>query len=157
MFPFSDLTDQELNFNLSGVDDDIIDLYEQCSHLNYAPFTYSEKNVHCINDVDSDNNWYNIVNADSVYFTEDEFNKKIVPKNQGLSNFSIIHFNVRSMSANFNKLKACISLLDCTFDVIAISETWMNENDEFQLENYNCFYTSRYQRIGGGVALYISL
>ena len=43
MFPFSDLTDQELNFNLSGVDDDIIDLYEQCSHLNYAPFTYSEK------------------------------------------------------------------------------------------------------------------
>ena len=64
----------------------------------------TQKNVHCINDdIDPDNNLYNRVNADSVYFTEDEFNTKIVPKNQWLSNFSIIHFNVRSMCANFNK------------------------------------------------------
>ena len=40
------------------------------------------------------------------------------------------------MAVNFNKLKACIAQLDYKFDVIAISETWMNDNEseEFQLE-----------------------
>ena len=60
------------------------------------------------------------------------------------------------MAANFNKLKACIAQLDYKFDVIAISETWMNDNEseEFQLENYNACYISRQHRTNGGVALY---
>ena len=43
LFPFSDLTDEELCFNMSGVDDNLIELHEQCAHLNYIPFTYSDK------------------------------------------------------------------------------------------------------------------
>ena len=83
--------------------------------------------------IDPDNNLHNRVNLDSLYYTDDEFNTKVVPKSEGSSNFSIIHFNTRSMAANFNKLKACI---DYKFDVIAISETWMNDNEseEYQLE-----------------------
>ena len=66
-------------------------------------------------------------------YTYNEFNTKVVPKSEGL----IIHFSIRSMAANFNKLKACIAQLDYKFDVIAISETWKNDNEseEFQLEN----------------------
>ena len=36
MFPFSDLTDQELNFNLSGVHDDIIDLFKSINQITLA-------------------------------------------------------------------------------------------------------------------------
>ena len=62
------------------------------------------------------------------------------------------------IKATFNKLKACIAQLYCTFDVIAISETWTNDNEgeEFQLENYNTYYISRQHRTGGGVAVYIN-
>ena len=159
LFPFGDLTDEELCFNMSGVDDNLIELYEQCAQLKYVPFNYSDKNDYTINgSIDPDNNLHNRVNVDSLYYTDDEFNTKVVPKSEGLSNFSIIHFNTRSMAANFNKLKACIAQLDYKFDVIAIIETWMNDNEseEFQLENYNAYYISRHHRTGGGVALYIN-
>ena len=48
---------------------------------------------------------------------------------QAASTFSIIHFNARSVSANFNKLKSVLSSFDFTFDVIAVSETWLNNDD----------------------------
>ena len=124
----------------------LIELYEHCAHLNYVPFTYSDKNNYTINgSIDPDNNLHNRVNVDSLYYTDDEFNTKVVRKREGLSNFSIIHFSIRSMAASFNKLKACITQLDYKFDVIAISETWMNDNEseEFQFENYNAYYISR--------------
>ena len=56
-------------------------------------------------------------------------------------NILIIHFNTISMAANVNKLKACIVHLYCKFDVIAIFETWMNNNEseEFPLENDDVF------------------
>ena len=43
LFPFGDLIDEELCFNMSGVDDNLIELCEQCTHLNYVPFPYSDK------------------------------------------------------------------------------------------------------------------
>ena len=43
LFPFGDLTDEELCFNMSDVDDNLIELCEQCTHLNYVSFTYSDK------------------------------------------------------------------------------------------------------------------
>ena len=47
-------------------------------------------------DIDHDNNIYNELNVDSVYYTEDECNDKIVSKVQAASTFSIINFNARS-------------------------------------------------------------
>ena len=40
--------------------------------------------------IDPDDNFYNGLNVDSVYYTEDEFNDKIVTKVQAASTFSII-------------------------------------------------------------------
>ena len=51
-------------------------------------------------DIDPDDNFYNGLKIDSVYYTEDEFNDKIVSKMQAVSTFSIIHYNARSMSAD---------------------------------------------------------
>ena len=97
-------------------------------------------------------------NVDSVYYTEDEFNEKIVSKLQAASTFSISHFNARSMSANFNKLKSVLSSFDFTFDVIAVSETWLNNDDldSFHVDDYDDIHTCRPNRGGGGVALYVN-
>ena len=98
--------------------------------------------------------FYNGLNVDSVYYTEDEFNDKIVTKVQAASTFSIIHFNARSMSANFNKLKSVLSSFDFTFDVIAVSETWLNNDDldSFHMDDYDDIHTCRPNR--GGVELH---
>ena len=92
--------------------------------------------------IDPDDNFYNGLNVDSVYYTEDEFNEKIVTKVQAASTFSIIHFNARSMSVNFNKLKSVLSSFDFTFDVIAVSETWLNNDDLdfFHMNDYDDTY-----------------
>ena len=49
---------------------------------------------------------------------------------QGLSarnNFSVMHFNIRSLSKNHDNLVTFLSTVRCTFDVIACSEIWLNE------------------------------
>ena len=93
-----------------------------------------------------------------IVYTEDEFNDTIVTKVQAASTFSIIHFNARSMSANFNKLKSVLSSFDFTFDVIAVSETWLNNDDldSFHMDDYADIHTCRPNRGGGGVALYVN-
>ena len=53
--------------------------------------------------------FYNDLNVDSVYYTDDEFNDFFLSKVQAASTFNIIQFNARSMSANFNNLKSVLS------------------------------------------------
>ena len=96
----------------------------------------------------------------SIYYTEDEFNDKIVSKTQAVStlsiiHFNIIHFNARSMSANFNKLKSVLSPFDFTYDMIAITETWLSDDDfdYFHMADYDDIHTYRPNRDG---ALYIN-
>ena len=55
----------------------------------------------------------------------------------------------------------CLTELNCSFDIIAISETWEDESNTIQnynMHGYNVFSTARtYKRGGGGgVALYIT-
>ena len=62
------------------------------------------------------------------------------------------------MSANFNKLKSVLSSFDFTFDVIAVSETWLNNDhlDYFHMDDYDDIHTCRPNRGGGGVAFYVN-
>ena len=78
---------------------------------------------------------------------------------QAASTFSIIHFNARSMSANFNKLKSVLSSFDFMFDVNAVTETWLTDDDLdcFHMDDYDDIHTCRSNRGGGGVALYINI
>ena len=93
----------------------------------------------------------------------------IIPKNNSNTNLlvrkkkvptflSIIHLNCRSLPSNYNKLKDCINALDFQFDVIALSETWLidNDTDSFNIDGYKMFTCSRTNKSGGGVALYIN-
>jgi len=52
----------------------------------------------------------------------------------------------------------CIHALKCSFDVIAITETWMDQPSSVQentIRGYNTFNAFRTYKRGGGVAVYI--
>lgn len=69
--------------------------------------------------------------------------------------FSIIHFNSRSLYSNFEHIKGYLQNISHRFNIIAISETWITENRgvNFELEGYELNYTNRQDKGGGGVAL----
>ena len=69
---------------------------------------------------------------------------------------SFIHFNARSLKTNFHKIKDYILELNINFDIIAITETWIEPNliSDFNINNYDAFHITRGTRRGGGVAIY---
>lgn len=71
------------------------------------------------NSIDPEANFYNENKSNSEYYAENQFN------NLNLDGFSIIHFNSRSLYTNFVQIKDYLKSLKHTFQVIAISETWL--------------------------------
>ena len=69
-----------------------------------------------------------------------------------------MHLNIRSIPSNLTKLVQYLSNLNVNFDIIGISETWLNETykDSFNLNGYNYVPLVRQDRIHGGVSLFIS-
>ena len=75
----------------------------------------------------------------------------------GLLGLSIIHFNTRSVNANFVKMYDYLIGLSPNFDIIAVSETWIQSDSitEFQINCYELFSVRRETKGGGGVVLYV--
>ena len=76
------------------------------------------------------------------------------------SNFSILHINARSLPRNFDSI---INFMNCInnykFTVIAITETWLYQNDYaslYDIPGYNFCCSGRRTGRGGGVGLYVS-
>ncbi len=69
---------------------------------------------------------------------------------------SIIHFNSRSLYANYQNMKEYLNQFKKPFSVTAISETWLSSEKgaDFQLKGYEFNYVNRKNK-KGGVALYI--
>ena len=89
------------------------------------------------------------------YYDSGKFNS--VFSVNGTRDFSVIHVNIRSISANGDALSVYLSTLNREFDVICLSETWVRELefiDDF-FPNYTSFHSTRLGRRGGGVAMYI--
>lgn len=71
---------------------------------------------------------------------------------------SIIHFNSRSLYANFENIKYFLSQFTQPLSIIAVSETWINNERviDFELNRYDlvCVNT-KYKNSGAGVALFV--
>ena len=73
------------------------------------------------------------------------------------NNLSVLHVNARSLRNNLNYLQVYLRTLNHNCSVIAISETWAN-NDSRSLLNILGFDSTRKNRTsgrGGGVALFV--
>ena len=100
-------------------------------------------------DVATPTNW----NMLCKYLTLNE----LLNEKSNCHNLSITHINTRSLKKNFDSLKTYLSHFTVLPKFIAITETWLKENDEssFQLPNFKFLSNPRKDRTGGGVGLYI--
>jgi hypothetical protein len=130
------------------------DLNSVCHNLE-SEFRNSIKHKNSELDSSIDpNNLFDSIDTSCSYFTDTEF-KKNVSAIQGLS---FIHFNARSLCSNFDSIKTYIQDLNKPFDVIAISETWLNEHvniKDYSIDNYQLYNTNRTSKRGGVVLLYV--
>ena len=124
--------------------------------FNLCSFKYSDHDAGDFdNNIDPDNNLYNGIETKCNYYTDNQFDTNM--QDIGLLGLSIIHFNARSLNANFVKIYDYLNGLSLNFDIIAISETWIQSDSitEFQINGYELFSVRRKTKGGGGVVLYV--
>ena len=94
---------------------------------------------------------------ENQYFDSDKFNRVFF--SDGGRDLSLIHLNIRSIRANGDAFILYLSLLKRKFDVICLTETWVKEPDLIDdiFSDYHSFHSFRQSRVGGGVAIYISV
>ena len=61
----------------------------------------------------------------SKYYSISEFNSAVSDS----SSFSLCHCNIRSATKNGNNVSNHLNSLTLQFDIIALKETWLNENN----------------------------
>merc|ERR1711872_755215 len=71
---------------------------------------------------------------------------------------SVFHINILCLNTNIIHLEALLSSLPHTPDILALSETWLNNDDKsnYKLDGYQSVHVVRENRIRGGVSLFIN-
>lgn len=72
--------------------------------------------------------WQLVLNQNCQYYTEDHYNNKFKSDNK----FWVIHFNSRSLYANFEHIKSYLKQFTQPFTVIFI--TWINSEREMEFD-----------------------
>ena len=107
-----------------------------CDKLLFNTFEVHEDNMDTQNmlpctDTDPDQHYYSQLHdsqklCDSKYYNIDEFNRATI-RNVNYKKFSMYHCNIRSATKNGNNLSIHMKALNHEFDVIALTETWLND------------------------------
>lgn len=152
LFPFNEINDEELNCIFS---DTVQNNFHNDVDINTAVVCDSDENV-TLYDLDPDENFFEL-NNDVKYWLPDEFNKNPDFINDKL-NFSMLHFNSRSLNKNYDAINQFIDQLDLRFSIYGFSETWIYEKTPllFNMDGYTFYHSDREGRKGGGVALLVN-
>ena len=95
----------------------------------------------------------------SPYYTIDEFT--CASNSLSKNSFSILQINIRSMNKNFEKFEEYLNVVKGRFSIIALTETWCNndradQNSFWQIPNYTPIDQIRQTELkGGGTALFV--
>ena len=132
------------NLPTNDIEDEYIDktLNDRPSKLYFNPLRQCDENEAIIYDNTCE------------YFSNQEFNTNV----NTINDLSILNFNIRSMSKNIDKLKEYLEVLNHKFSIIALQETWFQDNnpiDYFNLDNYCLETVNRIDCKVGGVGFYI--
>ena len=158
LFPYHHIDNDEFCYINSSIDvnEDLFSMYKTCKNIKKDTLKYNDFNICDFeNKIDPQNNYYNEFENKCDYYTNVEFCNKVTC-NDG---FSLIHFNCRSLKANAKNINSYIDSLNYRFDVIALTETWLNKDDnvnDFNIEGYDIAFTNRKNKRGGGVMLFVS-
>ena len=148
IFPFNHIVDDdEFKFALFCLDNTID--FNRMISLKFNPLSFEElmRNSHQsidLNDISTPSSKCSYLFDKNICYSGD-------------NDFSILHFNSRSLNKNFDYIHDFISGIDHTFTVIAVSETWFTDDntDLCNIENYVLISAPRGSRRSGGSALYV--
>lgn len=124
--------------------------------LNLKKLTYNDNSIQAKFDPDNEIK----DNSNFSYYSTKDF-KKLKDKFNNRKTFSLMHTNIESLNANFDKLQYLINDIDFQFDIIALTETWNDENKKhlFQpgvLDNYYSYEGITGNSSKGGCGFYIN-
>ena len=93
------------------------------------------------------------------YYAPTEFKDSFGARSHNInSSLSVLHSNVRSIQGNFDKFQQMLFDLDHPFDIIGISESWINHENtnvvNIDLPNFH-FISQPTEQRAGGVGFYI--
>ena len=111
--------------------------------------------------IDIDSNFYSLGTAQNLNdenFDSAKFNE--VYSGNCVEDLKIFHLNIRSFPRNVNSLHTYLGTINQKFDVICLSETWLNEGRFIEncFLDYNHFYSKRpaNKPFGGGCAIFVN-
>ena len=123
LFPSNFVDDDEFFDLHSNVN---IDYLLDESRFELIKYDYHE-DYESDNNIDPDNSFN--INFYCKYYTDYKFTQEI----NKVTDFSITHFNCRSLSANFKEINTCLHCYSQNFDIIGFSETWFSSNDNLNI------------------------
>ena len=69
--------------------------------------------------------------------------------------FSIVHFNVRSFTSNFDEFSILLEYLKWQPEVLVLSETWFAVDSCYDIPGYVGHHVYRADKRGGGVSIFV--
>lgn len=139
-----------------------VDVEYNCSDRVFNPYQLNEfKYMDNIDSCDPDTHFYlNYAHNKSRpcnYYSENEFSSLFGNFTSGSEFFSTFHLNIPSLPKNNDQLTHFMSVLNHTFSVIALSETWVKDDiiDFYNMSQYNSVHSCRKEKVGGGVVIFV--
>ena len=116
-------------------------------------------NPSILDDIDADLNHFNdLYDLSSTGVFDKYYDYDTFPQDINiLTDFVIMHFNIRSLLPKLDTLSGILHLLDTKFDVMCFCETWLTIQTESlaHLEGYSSFHVTRpCGSRGGGVSIF---
>ena len=156
IFPFLSLNEEDflitsLELGKNKITKIIKNIQDRLKTFNFFSVVQEHNETECDFDkFDPDKNFIFEDNCEYVYNTNSNISKE--------ADISIINVNIRSIKANLKNFTDLLSISNTEFDVITLTETWMD--DDSCLEDYNItgyhppVVQNRIDRSGGGVLLF---
>lgn len=126
---------------------------DRLKHLKFNPFDTNNNIALSQNSTNLDDP----IKINCEYYLPNDFNQQINGVNVENS-LSFLHLNTRSIVNKFDSLKQLINSFKIPFQVIGLTETWLNDtnDDLFEIEDYSFVNVNRHSKNGGGIGIYIS-
>ena len=134
LFPCHSLDNERLL--LMNTNDSYISNFNYFDHYDVAQV--ESKSSDFDTNIDPDRNFFNDISKSCRYYSEDNFHPDFCNRN----GFSIVHFNAKSINKNFSETVHFLNELKYTFDLIAISESWLDDSKirDFNIEGYEVMH-----------------
>lgn len=96
-------------------------------------------------------------NSNTSYYSTLEFADTVKAQNIQNNKLSFIHINIRSIKNKFDMFKHLLDSLTYKLSVIALTETWLDDNDcsdSFVIPGYNLHMINKKHKAGGGICVF---